>query len=55
MLAGGRSVTCRHEADDDQGNGDQGKDDPRDHAGSVASNDFKLARSELPKSLPKLW
>src|SRR5580765_7681216 len=35
MLAGARSATRCHEGDDDQWNGDQGKDDPREHAGSV--------------------
>src|SRR6185437_5040979 len=37
MLAGDRSATCGHEADDDQGYGDQGKDEPRDHTASVPS------------------
>jgi hypothetical protein len=35
MLAGDRSATCGHEADDDQGYGHQGKKDPREHAASL--------------------
>jgi hypothetical protein len=35
MLAGGRSATRGHTAHNDQGYDHQGKDDPRDHAGSV--------------------
>src|SRR5580765_7488603 len=40
MLAGARSATCGHEADHDQGDSDQGKDDPREHVGSVPCDAF---------------
>jgi hypothetical protein len=35
MFAGDLFATRGQEADDDQGYGDQGKDDPREHAASV--------------------
>ena len=35
MLTGSGPATCGHKRDDDQRYGDQGDDDPRNHAGSV--------------------
>ena len=46
MLAGGRPATCGYEADDDQGYGDQGEDDPREHARSVPCY-LRVARQAL--------